>query len=383
MKKTIFLLFSVIIFFGLLVFVSSSAVFKPGDIGLGKYTSGYSPKINGYSIHGMNSMTSLLDLKKGWAKRGQKEVILWLGNSQLHGINQMKIGDKNCIDYSFCSFTKYNERKEVLGFSLPNANLMEFLVVFLEASNQMLIKDLIILVCFDDIRENGLRTELSDTVCSKMTLKELNDVPDIGASLVNELRKGYKTNELNKKDLTAVNKSKTIPWIPTLIQERSEAFLNKEFDKYCLLWEKRSSMRGYIFNWLFKLRNTVLFIKADSKRKILRGPYQSNFKALTTILSISKDQNIKVLLYVSPIRNDVPIPYDSNEYSLFKKELILLANQYNARFVNLENLVPPKYWGFKESTNIFQSDEVDYMHFQAAGHKLISDTIVELLKELK
>ena len=54
-----------------------------------------------------------------------------------------------------------------------------------------------------------------------------------------------------------------------------------------------------------------------------------------------------------------------------------LAN--NAVFVNLENLVAANYWGHKGSTT-GSGTEIDFMHFQEPGHKLLADTVFKLIK---
>ena len=79
---------------------------------------------------------------------------------------------------------------------------------------------------------------------------------------------------------------------------------------------------------------------------------------------------------IPPIRNDVKIPYDSNEYIDFKNEVKNIAQFYNTNFVNLENIVPGEYWGLKTSTNIGQHIELDFMHFMFEGHKILAETLL-------
>ncbi len=74
------------------------------------------------------------------------------------------------------------------------------------------------------------------------------------------------------------------------------------------------------------------------------------------------------------------MPYDLVQYSSFKKEIKVIADKYGARYVNLENLVPAEWWGTKAATTIGGGEELDFMHFQAGGHKLLADTLLtELL----
>ena len=87
--------------------------------------------------------------------------------------------------------------------------------------------------------------------------------------------------------------------------------------------------------------------------------------------------NIPCILYIAPIRQDLEIPYYKNEYEEFKKETLSIANTHKIKFLNLEKIVPPKYWGYKE---IFENSfEYDFMHFKEEGHKILVDTLVKYL----
>ena len=107
-----------------------------------------------------------------------------------------------------------------------------------------------------------------------------------------------------------------------------------------------------------------------------------NMQALEAILSSANEKKIKVLLYISPLRNDFTIPYDGNQYSNFKTEVKLIANELGIRFYNLENLVPSRYWGAKDTTSLGGGEELDFMHFQTGGHQLLANFLYKSLKEL-
>ena len=62
-------------------------------------------------------------------------------------------------------------------------------------------------------------------------------------------------------------------------------------------------------------------------------------------------------------------------YNNFKKEIKDIAEEYKIHFTSLENLVPSEFWGKKASTNLRGEDEVDFMHFQAEGHRLLAEAI--------
>jgi len=167
--------------------------------------------------------------------------------------------------------------------------------------------------------------------------------------------------------------------LPTT-QKRSEAFLNGYLDQHTNIWSKRETMRGNLFNWLYMLRNTAFGIRPGTARHMIAETYQKNFAALDAILAIAKKKRIEVFVYVPPIRSDVNLPYDMNEYSQFQKDLSNLVNKYpNAVLKNFSGIVPGKYWGYKEPTNFIDKREIDYMHFQYAGHRILADSLMNFL----
>ena len=169
--------------------------------------------------------------------------------------------------------------------------------------------------------------------------------------------------------------------IAQTMQERVERTLNSWLDARSPLWQTRPAIRGEVFVDLYRLRNTLFGIKATSKRKMIPGRYRDNWAALTAILEAAKRSGICIVLYVAPIRDDAEIPYDAAEYVRFKLDLENLARQYEAVFKNLESLVPAEFWGSKSSTGLGDGPELDFMHFQAGGHKIVAPIMEHLVVE--
>jgi lysophospholipase L1-like esterase len=89
---------------------------------------------------------------------------------------------------------------------------------------------------------------------------------------------------------------------------------------------------------------------------------------------------VTVLLYVAPIRDDVEIPYDLEEYARFKTEVERLSAAHGAIFLNLETLVPAAFWGMRKSERTGEDLEIDFMHFQGQGHRLLGEAIAEAVE---
>lgn len=347
---------------------------KPAEIGLGKGTSLYMPYINDAPIH-IGDISKINILKKGWQIRGEKELTLWFGNSQLHGINQYKPGQQNCVYYCYKHLDKI--KQTMAGISFPNVNMQELLLAVMYLHyNFPSAKKMIIPFFYDDTREDGIRNEMITDSLKKWIKfdgekKYTNDIPNIGAIYNMSIGKnnGQQANDMKALDKTA--------------QESSEKYLDSIAQSNWGIWANRPDIRGNLFNDLYLMRNSVLGIKATTIRKIIPAKYETNYKAMQMILKFAKDKKIQLIIYIPPIRNDVAPPYEPEAYSLFKRDVMKDAKDKNAIFLNLENLVPAKYWGQKESTNGNSETELDFMHFQEAGHMLIADTIYKVLKSIK
>jgi hypothetical protein len=332
----------------------------------GAGTSSIMASIDGRRIHCMDSRDAD-ECIAGAKDRHAVASVLWLGNSQVHAVNQLKAGETNSTPRLFNQLKE--ENLDLVTFSQPNANLQEHLVLFEYIKRQLPLKLLILPVVFDDMREDGLRKEISDFLSDVQVNKALSETA-IGLKLL----KANKFERDDKNDDTA--------GISFTIQEKVERVLNTWLTESSTLWAARPEIRGQLLSNLFILRNTVLGIKPTSKRKVIRGRYQDNFLALEAILTSAANDGIAVVLYVVPIRSDVEVPYVTGEYSQYKAEIQSLANSYRASFFNLENLVPSELWGVKESITGGEGLEIDFMHFQAGGHELLADRLAALVRSI-
>ena len=327
----------------------------------GAETTSIFSMVDGIQIHCSDSR-DIVNCIHGARVRHALNSVLWLGNSQLHAINQWHKGEKNAPPILF-------DHLKLAGFDLivlsePNANLQEHWILFEYMLKKIPLKTLILPVVFDDAREGGLRKEVAQLLDDQDTRARISQ-RSIGQKLINTKDSNFNVADGNEDTAG----------IAHTLQERFEHFLNNALESCCELWRSRPEARGQLMNSLYVWRNFLFGINPSTKRKIIRGRYQDNISALAAILEDASQYGISVFIYIPPIRNDVQIPYDESEYRSFKVEVKLLADRYGARFENLEDLVPAKYWGRKDSTSISGDAELDFMHFQAGGHKLLADEL--------
>lgn len=339
------------------------------EIGLGPENTIYTPVINKYPVH-ITYFAFTDSLIKGWETRGRKDITLWLGNSQLHSINQYYKGQHNCIHFLYDSLATIN--KTVLGISYPNANLQEFLFTLIYFTNKCSrVTQIVLPVFYDDMREDHIRDDIGNATAVQFIAQSRDSSFFEDISSITHLKNKLPADAAINNDMKALDAT---------AQEKSEKFLDSLARSNWAIWRSRPNTRASIFNDLHKLRNGLLGIKANTKRKMIPGVFNENYHALLDILKYCQYKNIKLVVYIPPIRNDVEPPYDMMAYKEFKTsvEKDVLANK--AVFVNLENLVPAQYWGTKGSTT-GKGSEIDFMHFQEPGHKLLANAIFQICKK--
>lgn len=330
------------------------------DLAYEEYTKRVMGYVNGERVH-CNDLDDIHLCLESYKKNGHGDpVILWFGNSQLHSINSYSQGDETASSLLHMALRK--KGYYLITFSQPNANLQEHFLLFSYLLNQFPVKNLILSIVYDDMREDEIRASINKTLEDTHVLNEV-DKTTIGKNLIINYQKKYLINN----DKIAHKETNHDYW---------ENLISKKLEKIWLLWSERDSLRSHLFHNLYLLRNTILGIDATAIRKKILGPYIKNMTAYKEILSLAEKNKIGILVYIQPIRNDMKIPYDLNEYNLFKKEIATMSEISGVYFSDLDNIVPGEFWGQTSSINIKNYKDLDFMHFQAEGHELLSRNIL-------
>jgi len=329
------------------------------DLALGGQTKVYLARKDTQLIH-FDNFSDFYKIEKSWNYFGGKNIILCLGNSQTHSINQMKSKEVTYVQM----LSDTIKDKEVIAFTLPNISLQEMLLSFEYIRSKMPIKELVLPIFMDDLREDDIRADFFFGRLLSEKYKLQLESGAIASKINNALNKNSNSDNPNSDaDLAGLNNTP---------QAKVETYFNTRLNSYSLVWRSRPEIRGWFFNYLYELRNTLFGINAQTKRAMIPQTYNNNVSAFKSILEISKKNNINVVAYIPPIRHDVEIPYDANEYENLKKQISNMCSEYeNVKYLNLEYIVPSQYWGVKDGTNLSKKPELDFMHFQYEGHKIL------------
>lgn len=330
------------------------------ELAQGQATTTVLAERDGRLVHA-TSFDQMSEVLAGVTARGLGQQVLWLGNSQLHAINQHREGEQTAPGLLFDSLQR--QQIELVTFSFPNANLQEHLVAFACARSRLSkLRALILPVVFDDLRETGIRADLQRCFVDATVRGELGR-SDIGRRLLAEWADG--AAEDGDRDLGGVKNT---------LQERSERALNDWLDAHWSLWRARREARGQLFSRLYLIRNSTFGIDAQSKRPLRRGSYEANMAALRALLAEARSANAAVLLYIVPLRDDVAPPYVPSEYRSFRATVGAMSAQ-GVRSVDFGSLVPAELWGMKGSTDLDGRLELDFMHFRGGGHELLARAV--------
>jgi hypothetical protein len=298
------------------------------------------------------------------AKSGK--LMLWLGNSQLHTINQLQTGD-HLAPYWLAQQMRCNDCVYPLGISLPNADIQEHYVLAHFIRKQLPLSLLVVGLCFDDLREDGLRDDFGQLMNAEMRA-DLHKT-GIGQKII------HAWNATHAAEVKAVDNQETAG-LQGFIQKHLEDALIAGLNKSIPLWAARPNIRVQLLTDLYYFRNWLFGIKPTTVRRIIATRYDNNMQALEALMREVRQAGIPMLVYIAPIRQDVSLPYDQSAYDEWKAKVAELAAQNNVSYLNLERLVPGKYWGS------YHDEDIDFMHFQGHGHVLLASALLPHVQRL-
>jgi hypothetical protein len=336
------------------------------NLALGTQTIPYQARYHDTLIH----VQHLNDVEEAMilAHINNRKVIFFLGNSQTHSINQKKDGQVNFIELLNNHFQ--NDKVTVRCNSMPNAGMQEYYLAYQYWKPKFNISHVVISCCMDDMREDGIRDVFFPILVYNKY--QINDTSLLSKKINEDLRAYWSKNENTKTN----NENADMAALKETVQESTETYLNDKLDNSWALWRDRKNVRGEFFNWIYKFRNTVLRIKATTIRQMIPERYAANMQTLNAIVDDCVKRNVKVVLYIPPIRFDVKLPYDEAGYKMYKQQLEDIAAKYPGMvfYKNFESIVPAELWGYKEATNLTDDKEIDFMHFQYKGHQILADS---------
>lgn len=342
---------------------------KPEDFALGKYTTShlgyYGEEKNLISTIGYKDFDELVSTAVIMKSNG-KQIILHMGASQTHSINQYKDGDALAVYYLNNHIKNRKDNNYfVVQISQPNLSLHEMLAMYLSFTDRAGFSPDVLLTAltYDDLKE-GVRQEVMDNYVNFSKTKLLNEKGILNLIKEKAKAEASKSNSSNENISGAGKSSKTKSG-----QEVLEEYLVSELEDVWPPYEDRSNMLARIE---FELMNLNVGIRQKIATNIRVADVTSherafNEEALYSLLNIATSKDVKVLLYSSPIGpTGNYFAFDRVKYEDFYNDVRIKVKVLGIPLIDLEKIVPDKYWGF------VKKDKPDPFHFKDYGHKLLA-----------
>lgn len=302
---------------------------------------------------------------------GTEEEWLWLGNSQLHAINQPTADDRTApaVASELCGFP-------VFGLSLPNATLVEHLAVIEWAIPRRRPSWVILAVCYDDLRNDEYRPGWTALAKAEGDFIARLDARPACTELTKQIaqEEGPSTIDLQKTSVGGESSILGVRFLAESLQDKSETRLGEFASEHFPVWRDRDQMWARVLAEAYHFRNFVFGITPQTKRKMIPTRYAKNMAALREVIEKFDGSGTRLLVYVCPLRFDIEPPYVMADYETWKRELKAEVETRGSCFADLDRVVPGGDWGtFGKS--------LDFMHFQGKGHRLLGAAVTAAIRE--
>jgi hypothetical protein len=334
---------------GLLQYVRSNWLVKLEEAALGTETQNVFVSASGGRVLCQDARDGPACIAD-YDKANRPPAVLWLGNSQHAAINRYKPGD--ATSPALLHDAVRPRGPYVVTYAQPNSNLHEHALIFPALAGQYNIKALVLPVYLYKIREQGVRASVAQYLDEAAARRRVE---------------GSRVWPLLAPLLRAQSNQAGADGHGATLQARIENSLDQSMSAASPLWAARANLRGLSSVAIHTLRNKVLGINSQTKRRVDNSVYLEKLAVLEAMLTDARAQGIAVLLYIPPYRLDLPGPYYDDEYRRLKADLQALAARYGATYLDIGNIVPGPEWGFV-TDSLFGFREPDFIHFTGEGH---------------
>ena len=246
------IVYAVFIFCVFIFFYEPSTIIKNAeDFALGNQTASLYADIDGLKIH-CNDYMNASECFKSYEISRIENSIVWLGNSQLHGVNQLKPSQTTSTEIMHRAL--YKDDYFLMTFSQANGNFKEQYILFEYLRSKAQIKYLILAIVMDDMREATIRPSIENALSEENVNNNLS-LTDFGTKILED-------------DLDSENNDQPTALEDTL-QETTETYLDESLSAISDYWNDRENIRNKIYFNLYAFRNYIFGINASTERKMI------------------------------------------------------------------------------------------------------------------
>ena len=264
--------------------------------GLGRETTACSvSRFNGTAVSGYPSACqTIAESAREFQSDGCK-VVLWLGASQLHAINEYAHGDQLAVVNANQSAAERGAKVRYVQVSEANANLNEILAFYLLFRQHGVKPDvLVVAVVYDDLKERGVRRSDAQAVRSQLDRWRAIGGKGVG-NILDEVARHDQEGGLGQESPVKRNAISGTP------QEALENTLMKGMEGMWPAFRARDLIRAAAEIWVRSTAMNVLRrFRPPTKVEIPADLAQWNMDGLDSLLAIARADGVQVLLYEQP-----------------------------------------------------------------------------------
>jgi hypothetical protein len=302
--------------------------------------------------------------------------LMYIGNSQTIAIMDQNPGD--LISPQWLQLLLAHEKQnaapvQVNLASLPNLSMPELLIKIVAAGEARPRRNDIVVasIVLEEFRGLGVRDEVTKVAeqpeveaRTKELLRSNPDLASAAGALTTVIDPTTKQLASGKNGLASASYA-----------ARAEEHLQSLFKTFPV-FSDREALQGLLYLTYYNCRNRALGITSASVRPIADSAYRASLQTIELMFGYAKSKNIKVVLYLAPIRPLQPNPNLPVDVARFRQDVPVLCKKYGTTCLDYVDLVPENLWTNYPDNASGTEGQRDYAHFTGAGHKLVAETLL-------
>lgn len=295
-----------------------------------------------------------------WQEQGFR-VLLWMGASQLHSISAARDGQAIAAVHANALAAARSARTRYVQLSYGNANPHELLGVYLLARQGGFRPDgVIVSVIYDDLREPGIRREISPTI-------------DLGLQLAGGEGVGDLVTEMAARSDVATTSPVVRNAMEGTPQQALESFLVGWLERVWPGYESRQRLKGMLeIAWKQEVARIVLGRERRTSVLVDTAEEEYGMRAFESLRRLTARDGIPLYIYRAPLRRKADFSYyRDQDYRAFSARMEAWCRANGIAYRDFDALIPGDLFGL---TN---SGLPDYFHFEEPGHEILGKAVQE------
>jgi hypothetical protein len=313
-------------------------------------------------------------IEPGFASRGGREQLLFIGNSQTMAIPYAQPWDISTPQWFQVLLSRRDPGAvDVHRGSLGGLTMVETFVRVVSFGESTAGPAAVILAIHPElINRLSMRDEVRDEARQAAVSSQLRSLAESSPEFATSFEL---LNTLVKTDATNESTSGIRPW-----PARLENYLQSDAEAFRLFAQRDLFLD--VANVTFrKYRNRVFHVTSASPRPLEDSAYRTNLHFLELTLKYMQAKGIRSVLYLGPLRPIQPNPDSARDLLRVRDDVSTIAQRHGAACLDYTKLVPETYWTDYEPTRMSQltgdAGQHDFAHFRAAAHKLVAEKLLQ------